>query len=99
MILAALAEVEDALAQERQQQELRASLEKQLRLAAQVVERTEDSYTGGAVDYLRVLNALQTHQARQRDCLQAHRQLLEYRINLCRALGSGWEMRTRKGGT
>jgi len=92
-ILLALGEVEDALVQEQKQEELIASLQKQLTLSAQIIERIRDSYTNGAVDYLRVLDALSTHQAQQRDYLQARRQLWVYRINLCRALGGGWEMK------
>jgi len=41
---------------------------------------------------LRVLDALQTHQQLQRTQLVAKRDLIGYRIALCRALGGGWEM-------
>ncbi|NQU10293.1 efflux transporter outer membrane subunit [bacterium] len=91
-VLTALGEVEDALVQERQQRALIASLEKQLELSRHVIDRTRDSYTKGAVDYLRVLDALSTHQALQRTHLQAQRQLIEFRINLGRALGGGWDL-------
>jgi NodT family efflux transporter outer membrane factor (OMF) lipoprotein len=91
-ILDALVEVEDALVQERKQEELIGSLARQLEISGQVIERTRDSYLAGTVDYLRVLDALLTHQVLQRQHLQAQRQQLEFRINLCRALGGGWEM-------
>jgi len=91
-ILASLAEVEDALALEREQRDLIASLERQLALSDQVIERIRDSYTKGAADYLRVLEALATNQSLQRNLLTARRQLVEYRIDLCRALAGGWEL-------
>jgi NodT family efflux transporter outer membrane factor (OMF) lipoprotein len=91
-ILTALNEVENALVREDKQRELIQSLEKQVVLSRQVIERTRDSYTKGALDYLRVLDALLSQQSLQRDYLQAQRQLIAYRINLCRALGSGWAM-------
>jgi len=91
-ILEALGEVEDALVQERKLQELIVSLEKQLNLSEQVIARIRDSYINGAVDYLRVLDALLTHQTLQRNHLEARRQLVESRIGLCRALGGSWEM-------
>lgn len=91
-ILGSLAEVEDALALEREQRDLIASLERQLALSDQVIERIRDSYTKGAADYLRVLEALATNQSLQRNLLTARRQLVEYRIDLCRALAGGWEL-------
>lgn len=91
-ILTALNEIENALVQENKQRELIESLEKQAVLSGYVIERTRDSYTKGALDYLRVLDALLSQQSLQRNYLQAHRQLFDYRINLCRALGSGWDM-------
>jgi NodT family efflux transporter outer membrane factor (OMF) lipoprotein len=91
-VLDALGEVEDALVQERRQRERIASLERQLELSAQVMERVRDRYTSGAVDYLRVLDALLTHQQLQRTRLTARRELLQQRIALCRALGGGWAL-------
>ncbi len=91
-VLEALSEVEDALVQESRQRELIRSLEKQLGLSRQVIERIRDTYIKGVVDYLRVLDALSTHQALQRSHLEARRQLVGFRIDLCRALGGGWEM-------
>jgi NodT family efflux transporter outer membrane factor (OMF) lipoprotein len=95
-VLEALTEVENALVQERQQRELIESLEKQLVISGQVIERTRDSYVNGAVDYLRVLTVLLTHQSLQRNIWTARRQLVEYRIGLYRALAGGWEMKAPK---
>lgn len=91
-VLSSLAEVEDALAQEAEQAVYLASLEKQLVLSEQVIVRVRDNYTSGGADYLRVLDALQTHQQLQRTYLSAKRELIGYRIALCRALGGGWDM-------
>ena len=92
VVLASLAEVEDALVQETEQAVYLESLEKQLILSEQVIVRARDNYTSGGADYLRVLDALQTHQQLQRTHLVAKRDLIGYRIALCRALGGGWEM-------
>jgi outer membrane protein TolC len=91
-ILEGFGEVEDALTQERRQKELIESLEKQYEFSGQVIQRLRDQYTQGAVDYLRVLDALLTHQALERTLLEARRQLIEYRITLYRALAGGWNM-------
>ncbi len=50
-ILDALGEVEDALVQEQRQGDFISSLDKQLKLAEQVVERVRDRYLQGTVDY------------------------------------------------
>ena len=92
MILTALGEVEDALVQERKQRELITSLEKQLELSGLAIERVRDIYMKGAVDYLRVLDVLLTHQELQRNHIDARLQLIRFRIDLCRALGGGWQM-------
>lgn len=92
VILDSLGEVEDALVTERKQRDLILSLQRQLELSDQVIDRIRESYTKGAVDYLRVLETLSTNQALQRNVLEAERQLIEYRIDLCRALAGGWEM-------
>ena len=89
-VLDALREVEDALVQERQQQAFFASLEQQLKFAAQAADSTLDDYAKGAEDYLRALTAVQALQRLQRERLTARRQLIEFRIDLYRALGGGW---------
>jgi len=90
VVINALTEVENALARESQQSLQLQSLERQLQLTGEVVERARFNYTKGSVDYLTVLDALRTHQGLQRDQLTARRQLLSYRIALHRALSGGW---------
>jgi len=89
-VLESLKEVEDALVQERQQQRFLASLDQQLDLAAKATEQTRQQYVN--LDYLRVLDALKSQQHLQRTRIQAQRELVQFRINLYRALGGGWEM-------
>lgn len=92
IILDALGEVEDALIQEQRQREFIASIDRQLTLAGQVVERVRDRYLQGTVDYQRVLDALLSQQELQRSLLTAKQDLVQYRIDLCRALGTGWTL-------
>ncbi len=91
-ILDALGEVEDALVQEQRQRDFIASIDRQLTLAGQVIERVRDRYLQGTMDYQRVLDALISQQELQRSHLTAKRNLVQYRIDLCRALGTGWTL-------
>jgi len=92
IILDALGEVEDALIQEQHQRDFIASLDKQQQLAGQVIERVRDRYLQGTVDYQRVLDALLSQQTLQRSLLTAKLNLVQDRIDLCRALGGGWAL-------
>lgn len=90
IILTALKETEDALAQEDYQRRYVRSLQEQLRLAGQVYERNRDKYLKGQMDYLRVLESLVSLQSLERQELSARRILLERRIDLCRSIAGGW---------
>ena len=92
-VLEALRDVEDALVREARQQEFLASVDQQLDLSRKVIDQTRDRYAKGAMDYLRVLAALQSHQRLQRAHLRGKQELIQFRINLYRALGGGWDMR------
>lgn len=92
IVLEALGEVEDALVNERRQGETLASLERQYELAGLVVEQVRRRYLNGAENYQRVLDALLSHQQLQRTLLRTRRELIEDRIDLCRALAGGWDM-------
>ena len=91
-VLEALQDVEDALTNEIHQKEYLQSLRTQLEIANDVIERTEASYLNGQFDYLRVLDALTSRQSLERQCLEAQREWLEYRIQLCRALAGPIEL-------
>lgn len=93
VVLEALGEVEDALVQEHQQRHYVASLERQLELSSQSIERIRDRYLKGNEDYQRVLSALLSSQSLQRRELTARREMIAFRIALCRALSSGWVMK------
>lgn len=94
--LTAVGEVEDALRQDEYQRQSIANIQQQLALAERVYERTRESYLKGQLDYLRVLDALASRQALQRNELTERRLLLEYRIDLCRAIAGGWPMERPK---
>lgn len=91
-VLTALQEVEDALVNEQRQREYLQSLDRQLELANQVLEQVRERYLKGTEDYQRVLDALISSQSLQQSQLTAKLELVEYRIELCRALGGGWKM-------
>jgi len=91
-VLNALGEVEDALESERRQREYLASLEQQLTLSKRTIDRIKDGYLHGAVNYIDVLQSLVSQQSLERSQLQARRDLLLYRVDLCRSLAAGWEL-------
>lgn len=86
VMLQAVKEVENALAQERQQHAVVANLERQVELAGQAASIIRMRYINGVSDFLRVLSALLSQQSLERNLLQARQQLIAYRINLYRAL-------------
>lgn len=88
-LLVALQEVEDALSNEYRQQRFLKRLDKQLALSKQAVDNLRLRYLRGATNYLDVLDALLTRQQLQVDRIAGQRQLLDFRINLYRALAGG----------
>lgn len=94
-IVKALQEVEDALAREKHQHRLLASQRKQIKLAAWVVEQTQYNYLNGTENFLRVLDAMRSHQALERTYLSSQRDLVLIRISLCRSLAGGWAMQEK----
>lgn len=88
--LNAIREVRDAWIQERQQKELLRSREEQLRSADLVLSLARKRYTEGAVDYLRVLTALQSLQRLQVEHVDERLELLNRRVALYRSLGGTW---------
>ncbi|MCK4512907.1 efflux transporter outer membrane subunit [bacterium] len=98
-VLTGLQEVEDALTRESHQNSYLASVSEQLALANEILERNRDAYRGGQFDYLRVLDGLTLQQSLERQELTARRELIGYRIELCRALGGGWSSKTPAEGT
>ena len=91
-VLLALQDVEDALAREDHQHKKIASLERRLQLADEVILRLRDRYIQGATDYLDILDTLVNQQDLARRLLTARRELLDFRIELARALAGGWDL-------
>lgn len=91
-VLLAFGEVEDALSREIYQRRYIESLESQLALAVKTYNTSRESYLRGQIDYIRVLESLVSRQNLERSLLTARRQLIDYRIDLYRALAGGWEM-------
>ncbi len=96
-VLTALQEVEDALAQEKNQKEHIKRLEQQLVSARSSLELSRERYRNGATGYLPVLVNLKSLQALERQRLTAKRILITYRVSLYRALGGSWEMKRGAG--
>ena len=89
-ILQALKEVENALAQEKQQALRLESLKKQLQYLNAANENIGIRSAYGAFDFLRMLSTLNSLQTSQRTRIRAERELIEFRINLYRSLAGGW---------
>jgi outer membrane protein TolC len=91
-VLESLKEVEDALVQETAQRAYIANLGMQLDLAKTAYDRIGQRYRYGQLDYLRVLESLESQQRLERSQLTAQRFLIDRRIDLCRALAGAWDM-------
>lgn len=90
-VLVAIREVEDNLILERKQRERIVELERQLELAQRSYQQLLNEYLNGASDFIDVLTSLTDEQQLRRDLLTARRNLLEFRIGLCRSLAGGFE--------
>ncbi len=90
-VLLAFQEVEDALIQEKKQQERIQNLEERLALAEESYDQVLLGFLNGANEFLSVLSAQIEWQSLERDLILARRNLMEFRISLCRALASGFE--------
>lgn len=89
-VLNAIKEVEDALVSEAKQHSFITSLDKRLEAARRSHEESVNRYRNGLVEYTTVLIQLNTLQNLERDRVVAQYDLLQYRINLYRALGGSW---------
>jgi len=89
-VLTALREVQDAMILEAKQKEFVESLRTQRQSAREVYQLARQRYSRGATDYLRVLTAFQSLQNTEQALLDARRQQLSFRLQLCRALGGTW---------
>lgn len=85
--LDAMLEVENALAQERQQVKLVEQIEVELVISRENFEEARFSYINGLNDYLTVIAAIQTEQDLERRLVVEKTNLLKIRSRLYRALG------------
>lgn len=92
-VLSALREVEDSLAQEKNQRERIKHLEKQVELAGEASNQLRQQYLIGDVDYLDVLSAITGQQRLQRQLLSAQLELVLIRVALYRALAGEFDTR------
>jgi NodT family efflux transporter outer membrane factor (OMF) lipoprotein len=89
-VLNAIKEVEDALVSEEKQHTFITSLDERLEAARRSHEESVNRYRNGLIEYTTVLIQLNTMQNLERDRVAAQYDLLQYRINLYRALGGTW---------
>ncbi len=90
IVINAVKEVEDALVSEQKQHEYIALLDERLTAANRSYEESVNRYRNGLIEYTTVLLQLNTLQTLERDRVAAQFNLLQYRINLYRALGGTW---------
>jgi NodT family efflux transporter outer membrane factor (OMF) lipoprotein len=91
-ILYALQDVEAALTWHQQQTQLLDNLKHQLSLAHQTYQRIRESYIKGQVDYIRVLESLQSLQELERNVVQAQSNLIQSRIDLYRSIAGPFDL-------
>ena len=91
-ILDALWDIEAALTQERQQEQLLESLNLQLRLARETYQRSRERYIKGQTNYIRVLESLQSMQTLERNVVTAQRARIGRRIDLYRAITGPFDL-------
>jgi len=91
-ILYALQDVETALTWHQQQTQLLDNLKHQLSLARQTYQRNRESYIKGQVDYIRVLESLQSLQELERNVVRAQSNLIQSRIDLYRSIAGPFDL-------
>ncbi|MFB6263334.1 MAG: efflux transporter outer membrane subunit [Bradymonadaceae bacterium] len=89
-VLEALQDVQRSLVRQKRQADALEHLRSELKSAERSLELARQRYRHGAASYLRVLSSLQSLQSVQRQMLDARRQQISNRIQLCRAVGGKW---------
>jgi len=89
-VLQAIKEVENAMLYETKYVDYIDALERELEAARVSHEQALVRYRKGLNDYLPVLSALSSLQVLERQLVQAQLARLNYRVQLCIALGGGW---------
>jgi outer membrane protein TolC len=96
VLLTAMREVEDALVNETKQNETISLQKSQYEAAVKTLYYARLRYRRGLTDYLPVMNAINREQALAQTMVETRRELLSYRIQLCRALGRSVDLEQRK---
>ncbi|MCF7817966.1 MAG: efflux transporter outer membrane subunit [Kiritimatiellales bacterium] len=89
-VINAIKEVEDALVSEQKQHDYVEALDRNIELSRSSYNEAVNRYRNGLIEYLPVLVDLVSLQNLERDRVEAQYNLLQYRINLYRALGGSW---------
>jgi outer membrane protein TolC len=89
-LLTAVAEVEDALSDNRTTEQQVRRLEDRVAVSEDTLRAATDRYFQGLSDYLTVLTSQALLFDARRDLLAARRQLLSDRVALVRAVGGSW---------
>ncbi|MBN1126694.1 MAG: efflux transporter outer membrane subunit [Sedimentisphaerales bacterium] len=92
IVLGSLKEVEDALVQERYLKQTLDNLNQQLSLARRTSQQNRERYMKGQIDYIRVLESLQSLQSLERNVIVAQSDVIRNRITLYRSLAGGWDL-------
>ena len=90
VVINAIREVEDALVSEQKQRDYLAALDRRLDAARLSYGESINRYRNGLIEYTTVLIQLNTLQTLERERVAAQYELVQYRINLYRALGGTW---------
>ncbi|MCF7847714.1 MAG: efflux transporter outer membrane subunit [Kiritimatiellales bacterium] len=89
-VVNAIKEVEDALVSEQKQRKYIVALDRNLAMSRNAYDEALNRYRNGLSEYLPVLVQLVSLQNLERTRVEAQYTLLQYRINLFRALGGSW---------
>jgi NodT family efflux transporter outer membrane factor (OMF) lipoprotein len=90
VVINAIREVEDALISEEKQRDYLAALDERLDAARLSYGESINRYRNGLIEYTTVLIQLDILQSLERERVASQYQLIQYRINLYRALGGTW---------
>lgn len=90
VVIQAVKEVENALVSERKQRIYIEALDDRLLAAKRSYEESVNRYRNGVIEYTTVLFQLTPLQNLERERVEAQYDLLQYRIDLYRALGGAW---------
>ena len=95
-VLQAIAEVENALSNQKHEAKRLKHLQQQRDHAASALGEAKERYIAGLSEFLPVLTALGTLQRVEQSVVLSQKQVRTYRVQLCRALGGSWTQKLEK---